>query len=161
MSIAINGQPVVSQMDVAATAGGPQRAVDLVFNDIQPRNGVIDIRFTGGDADMSLPGEAFVQAIEVGQGRSDEGAVPVTVLGRNLLRNGGFERWITDPKREPDPSRPNDWQFEADSELGVDSWLAHPVDDSANPAAASRKDLRRPRLGIGPQSPVAGGRRVS
>ena len=35
VSIAINGQPMVSQMDVAATAGGTLRAIDLVFNDIQ------------------------------------------------------------------------------------------------------------------------------
>jgi len=62
VSIAINGQPVVSRMDVAATAGGVQRAADLVFNEIQPRNGVIDIRFTGGHPELALAGEAFVQA---------------------------------------------------------------------------------------------------
>jgi hypothetical protein len=98
VSIAINGQPMVSQMDVAATAGGAMRAVDLVFNGIRPRNGVIDIRFVGGNASMSIPGEAFVQAIEVGQGNCDKGSVPVTVLGRNLLRNAGFEQWSADER---------------------------------------------------------------
>ena len=96
VSIAINGQPMVSKMDVSATAGGTMKAVDLVFNDIQPRNGVIDIRFTGGDTRMSLRGEAFVQAIEVGPDQGGEGASPVTVLGRNVLRNAGFERWTTE-----------------------------------------------------------------
>ncbi|MHB0954873.1 MAG: hypothetical protein ACYC0X_00700 [Pirellulaceae bacterium] len=96
VSISINGRSMVSRMDVSATAGGTMKAVDLVFNDIQPRNGVIDIRFSGGDKDMSITGEAFVQAIEVGPGPGGESASPVTMLGRNLLRNAGFERWSSD-----------------------------------------------------------------
>ncbi len=91
VTIAINGSEVVHKMDVAATAGGPNRAADLVFDEIAPRNGVIDIRFTGGDADQGVFGEAFVQAIEVGPDVGGQGAAPVCVLGRNLLRDGGFE----------------------------------------------------------------------
>ena len=91
VTIAINGSEVVRKMDVAATAGGPNRAADLVFDEIAPRNGVIDIRFTGGDAEQGVFGEAFVQAIEVGPDVGGEGAEPVCVPGRNLLRNGGFE----------------------------------------------------------------------
>jgi len=90
VTAAINGKEVVRKMDVMATAGGPNRAVDLVFNGIQPRNGVIDLRFTGGDASMGVAGEAFAQAIEVGPGDGGQGAKPVTVLGRNLLRARGF-----------------------------------------------------------------------
>jgi hypothetical protein len=90
VTVAINGHQVVRKMDVAATAGGPNRAADLVYSGIQPRNGVIDIRFTGGDARMGITGEAFAQAIEVGPGDGGRGAKPVTVLGRNLLRAGGF-----------------------------------------------------------------------
>ena len=127
VSIAINGQRMVSQMDVAATAGGTMRAVDLVFNDIQPRNGVIDIRFVGGNASMSLPGEAFVQAIEVGQGSCNEGAVPVTVLGRNLLRNAGFEQWTADERGMTVAEK---WQceVEAKSAMVLESVIS-PLDD--------------------------------
>jgi len=73
-SIFINGKKVVSDMDVAATAGGFQKAVDLVFNDIEPRNGVIEIRFSNEHG-----GEAGVQALEVGPGTGGQGAKPVSV----------------------------------------------------------------------------------
>ncbi len=68
VSVVINGRQVVKRMDVEATAGGKDRAVDLAFNDITPQNGIIDIQFIGGDTDKGLVGEAYVQAIEVGQG---------------------------------------------------------------------------------------------
>jgi hypothetical protein len=93
MTILINGQEVVRDLDLIATAGarmsarqcarprrlislpaGLNRAVDLVFNDIVPANGVISIRFQGkGEA------EAMVQAIEVGPGDGGAGATPVTI----------------------------------------------------------------------------------
>jgi len=79
VTVQINGREVVRKMDVAATAGGPNRAIDLVFNDISPRNGVIDLRFLGGDPDKKIVGEAFVQAIEVGPGPGGPGAQPKTV----------------------------------------------------------------------------------
>jgi hypothetical protein len=115
MAIQINGQKVVSALDIAATAAqaaktaasseplaappGRNRAVDLVFNDIAPDSGIISIRFTG------CPGaEAMVQAIEVGPGDGGQGATPVELppppapppkapagADGNLLRNGGFE----------------------------------------------------------------------
>ena len=88
MTIAINGKTVVRKLDVAATAGGPDRAVDLVFDDIEPRNGVIDLRFTGGDATAKPPGEAFVQAIEVGPGPGGKGAAPVSVASQSPVEKG-------------------------------------------------------------------------
>ena len=45
--IRINGRKAVDRLDVAAKAGGPNRALDLVFNGIEPRNGIIEIRFIG------------------------------------------------------------------------------------------------------------------
>ena len=75
------------QMDVAATAGGPN-ARHLVFGKIAPRNGVIDIRFTGGDADQGVFGEAFVQAI-VGPDVGGQGAARVRP-GAELLRDGAL-----------------------------------------------------------------------
>lgn len=71
-SIDIQGKPVAADVDIAATAGGLGKAVDLVFNDVEPKNGVIAIRFRNG-----FGGEAMVQAIEIGPGRSEGGARPV------------------------------------------------------------------------------------
>jgi len=93
MNIFINGKEVVTNMNIAATASGlsnsefakqknnrqtyqagMNKAVDLVFNDIRPQNGVIDIRLTGGNKT-----EAIVQAIEVGPGNGGEGATPISI----------------------------------------------------------------------------------
>ncbi|MBI4581768.1 MAG: hypothetical protein HY718_18880 [Planctomycetes bacterium] len=88
VTILINGEEVASNVDLAATAqaaagrmlrparpaAGMRRAVDLVFNGIAPRNGVISIRLKG-----SFGGEAMVQAIEVGLGERGEGATPVAL----------------------------------------------------------------------------------
>ena len=97
--ILINGQRVVKKLDVAATAGGPNRAADLVFNDIAPRNGIIEIRFKGArvmDGEKLVRGEAFVQALELGPGDSGKGAQPVSSSAPepagNLLMNPGFEQ---------------------------------------------------------------------
>jgi hypothetical protein len=96
--IRLNGKRVVERLDVAATAGGPQRAVDLVFSDVAPSHGVIEIRFTAArtmQGDQVVRGEAFVQAVEVGPGRGGSGAKPVSApapqLTGNLLLNPGFE----------------------------------------------------------------------
>jgi hypothetical protein len=80
--IRINGRPVVERFDVAATAGAPNRAVDLVFNDLAPKNGILEIRFTASrisSADTTARGEAFVQALEIGPGAGGQGAKPVCV----------------------------------------------------------------------------------
>ena len=50
-NIEIGGKPVAIDMDIAATAGGLGKAVDLVFNDIRPQHGVIAIRFLGSRFD--------------------------------------------------------------------------------------------------------------
>ncbi|MBN1419102.1 MAG: hypothetical protein JXP34_10015 [Planctomycetes bacterium] len=92
IDIAINGKTVASGFDIAATAGGRFRAVDLVFDGIEPARGVIAIRFAG-----SAGGEAIASAIEIGPGPAGEGATPVCIpapppaAAGNLLRNGGFE----------------------------------------------------------------------
>ncbi|MBN2508195.1 MAG: hypothetical protein JXQ71_16040 [Verrucomicrobia bacterium] len=79
--IRLNGERVVERLDVAATAGGPDRAVDLVFNDVLPRQGIVEVRFTavpGQAGGRRVEGEAFVQALELGPGRSAPGATPVS-----------------------------------------------------------------------------------
>ncbi|NLY02594.1 MAG: hypothetical protein GXY83_41475 [Rhodopirellula sp.] len=112
VTIAINGREVVRKMDVAATAGGPNRAVDLAFPGISPRNGVIEIHFTGGDAEHGVFGEAFVQAIEVGREIDGQTVTPVSVLGRNLLRDAGFEGGIPEAGGSP-RAEIGAWQFVA------------------------------------------------
>jgi hypothetical protein len=91
MNIRINGQDMVRNLDIAATATGRpatvaltanktkiwdglHRAVDLVFNNIQPSHGVIAVRFTGVNG-----AEAVVSAVEVGPGDGGTGARPITV----------------------------------------------------------------------------------
>ena len=99
-NISLNGHEVVRDLDVAATAGGPNKAFDLAFNGVAPEDGVIILRFTSvrvAEGDQVLRGEAFVQAIETGPGSGGRGATPVpsTAAGRahtgNLLFNPGFE----------------------------------------------------------------------
>ena len=88
-SIEIGGKPVAMDVDIAATAGGLGKAVDLVFNDIRPTHGVIAIRFLGSASTV-----AMIQAIEVGPGPSPAGAKPVAFafpLDRNRLGDAGFE----------------------------------------------------------------------
>jgi hypothetical protein len=98
--ISLNGREVVRNLNVAATAGGSNQAVDLVFNDVAPENGVLVIRFASvrvAVGDQAMRGEAFVQAIEVGPGSGGRGAKPVSSAAAsrawsgNLLLNPGFE----------------------------------------------------------------------
>ena len=80
--ITINGRRVVERFDVSATAGGPNRAVDLVFNELEPRNGILELRFTGVErleGGKTVRGEAFLQALEIGLGKDGRGAKPVSV----------------------------------------------------------------------------------
>ena len=96
VSIAINGEPVATSLDIEATAGGSRRAVDLVFPDINPVDGVIAIRLHN-----EFGGEAMVQAIEISPEPLDGGAEPVSLAAMaaptgNLLVNGGFEEGTLD-----------------------------------------------------------------
>ena len=78
MTININGQPVAKGFDVFGTAGARARAVDLVFNDIQPRNGVISVQLIG-DKIGEQQSDAFLNALEVGPGDGGKGASPKTI----------------------------------------------------------------------------------
>ncbi len=94
--IRINGRKAVSRLDVAAKAGGPNRALDLVFNGIEPRNGIIEVRFTGKMTSQDhtpVGGQAFVQALEVGLGDGGPAAVPLPATPplANLLENPSFD----------------------------------------------------------------------
>ena len=68
ITVFINETRVVEELDVAARAGGKDRALDLLFVDLAPLHGMIEIRFTGqgmGAGGESAAAEAFVQAIEI------------------------------------------------------------------------------------------------
>ncbi|MCX5770160.1 MAG: malectin domain-containing carbohydrate-binding protein, partial [Candidatus Hydrogenedentes bacterium] len=66
VTVSINGEKVVDKLDVAAKAGGQNKAIDLEFRHLKPKNGIIELKFEGGDTAAGIPGEAFVQALEVG-----------------------------------------------------------------------------------------------
>lgn len=80
MSIYINKEKQIDGFDVYATAGGKNRPVDLVYDNIQPKNGVIEIRLVGDVIDHT-PTEAILQAVEVGPGLGGNGNKPQTVIG--------------------------------------------------------------------------------
>ncbi len=63
-SVAIQGRRVVSDMDIAASAGGVAKAMAITFSDITPNHGVIAIRFTNRDS-----ADAMIQAIEIAPGK--------------------------------------------------------------------------------------------
>ena len=90
-SIEVNGETVADGMDVAGTAGGLGKAVDLVVNDIEPRHGVIAVRFRSRHG-----GEAIAQAVEVGPGHGGEGATPVVrdIPWEPEIVNAGFEEGV-------------------------------------------------------------------
>jgi len=88
-SIQIGARLVAADMDIAATAGGLGKAVDLVVNDVRPQHGVIAIRFFSTASSV-----AMIQAIEVGPGNSAVGPKPVVfpfALDINRLADPGFE----------------------------------------------------------------------
>ncbi len=90
MDIFVNDDQKVSRLDVLATgssivSGGRAEhdnhpaatAVDLVFNGVKPKNGVIAIRLVG-DTVRGIRTEAMLQALEVGQGSGGDGATAVS-----------------------------------------------------------------------------------
>jgi hypothetical protein len=80
ISVWINGSEALARLNVAARAGGPNRALILAFPRIEPQQGVIEVRFVGAsDAKSPVPhrkdgkevvseaasAEALVQAMEI------------------------------------------------------------------------------------------------
>jgi hypothetical protein len=105
--ILINGKKVAERVDITATAGGPDKAVDLLFRNVWPSNGVVEVRFKGlvfAEGGITRRGEAFVQALEIGRNLHGKGAKPVSSvlpLPVNLLLNGGFEETVGGVKAAP------------------------------------------------------------
>lgn len=90
MDVFVNDEQKVSRLDVLATgaslasSAGAEHdrhpaatAVDLVFNAVKPKNGMIAIRLVG-DTVRGVRTEAMLQALEVGQGGGGEGATAVS-----------------------------------------------------------------------------------
>ena len=131
-NISLNGHEVVRNLDVAATAGGPNKAVDLVFDAVAPESGVIRIRFTSvrvAEGDQAVRGEAFVHAIEVGPGSGGQGATPVPSAAAsrawmgNLLLNPGFEE-TRDGTLAPERGKDirNEWTTELTGSTNCYMW---------------------------------------
>jgi hypothetical protein len=78
ITIYMNGTPVVTGLDVWATAGGGSKPVDLVFNDVHPQNGVIAVRLEGVALHGCI-GEAMLQALEVAPGDGGKGTILKTI----------------------------------------------------------------------------------
>ena len=89
MSVWVNNELVAFNMDIEATAGGKNKAVDLVVNNIKPKNGVISVRFSGSwrknGKGQTVKNEAIAQAIEIGPGDGGEGTVPAEICKDNVL----------------------------------------------------------------------------
>ncbi len=133
MDVGINGEWKLRGLDVEATAGGLRRAVDLVFNGIEPRHGVIAIELRG-----QPHGEAILQALEVAPGDGGPGAeavcLPEDILAEPTagLENPGFEFGtftLVGPRGQR--ARAIGWEAEVLSEgtcyvWGESAYAAHP-----------------------------------
>ncbi len=60
LNVDINGNRVISAMDVAEAAGGRFKAIDRTFENLQPKNGIIEVKLSGCDGR-----EAILQALEL------------------------------------------------------------------------------------------------
>ena len=68
ITVFINDRKVIEDLDVAARAGGTDRALDLDFPDLTPLHGTIAIRLVGtakSPDGKPVPGQAFIQAIQI------------------------------------------------------------------------------------------------
>jgi Di-glucose binding within endoplasmic reticulum. len=73
ITILINGEKKVSDLDLFATGGAKNKAVDLVFNTLRPKNGIIEVRLSASSLHGCRP-DAILQALEVGPGEGGTGA---------------------------------------------------------------------------------------
>jgi hypothetical protein len=78
ITILINGQKVTEGLDVWATASGMNKAVDMVYNDIQAQHGAVAIRFVGSKIN-GCQQDAMVQALEIGPGEGGPGSTAKTI----------------------------------------------------------------------------------
>lgn len=71
MAIYINGRQMTGGLDVFKTAGGLNKAVDVVYDNVQPENGVVAIRFVGAKLN-GCQRDAMIQALEIGPGNGSD-----------------------------------------------------------------------------------------
>jgi hypothetical protein len=67
MTVSINDEVKSDGLDIFAAAGGANKALNLVYDGVAPKNGIIAIRFKGNSV-KGCNSEAIVQAIEVSPG---------------------------------------------------------------------------------------------
>lgn len=73
--ILINDKIVVRQFNLPGTAKAMNAAVDLVFNDVEPVNGIVQVRLKGNSTHKV---NAFIQALEIGRSLPATGVKPLT-----------------------------------------------------------------------------------
>lgn len=62
VNIAVNGLPVTQNFDIFASAGGQNKAFDLIFNNVSPQNGQIVVGFSPGNGSAPNP---IISAIQI------------------------------------------------------------------------------------------------
>ena len=65
VTVFINGEKVIDKLDVASKAGGQNTVLDVEFHHLKPKNGIIELKFEGGDTAAGVLGEAFIQALKI------------------------------------------------------------------------------------------------
>jgi len=78
ITIFINERKLQDGLDVWATAGGANKAADLVYNGIRPQHGAIAIRLVGSKVD-GCQRDAMVQALEIGPGDGGQGSTAKSI----------------------------------------------------------------------------------
>ena len=78
MTIYINGEKVIENFDVLKKAGGPNKAADLFYNNIEPQNGIIAVQLAGSKL-RGCQRDALPQAIDGAPGEDGKGSDPQRV----------------------------------------------------------------------------------
>jgi hypothetical protein len=84
-TIFINGRRMIEKLNVASAAGGPNRTLDLAFDNLAPLHGIIEVRLKAPpptSTNTAAYAEAFLQALEIGPGPAGKSSTHETALMR-------------------------------------------------------------------------------
>jgi hypothetical protein len=100
ITIYVNGEEMTKGLDVWATAGGMNKAVDVVYNDVHPQNGAVAIRLVGSKIN-GCQQDAMIQALEIGPGEGGAGSTPKIIS--SVYTHEGLERITSLKSKQCDP----------------------------------------------------------
>ena len=86
ITIYINGQKMTEGLDVWKTAGGINKAADVVYNDVRPQNGIVAIRLVGSKVN-DCQRDAMIQALEIGPSEGGPASTPKTISALHTDEN--------------------------------------------------------------------------